>query len=95
MAAEALDTVQGIEFAVYGFSTDVATFKPFDRTFDQRRGKIGAMSQHRLLGGSTHVARGLARAGRDLQRHFGRDDEVRKLVIMVTDGVPSDGEENI
>jgi Mg-chelatase subunit ChlD len=95
MAVEALDSVQGMDVAVYGFASDVGCLKPFDRLLSTRRGKIGNLTHTHKFGGSTRMATALARAGRDLAKWAGESDDTRKLMIVITDGKPSDGAENV
>lgn len=94
MAAEALDSVQGCEVSVWGFGAVTGALKPFDRTLAQRRGQIGELARKRVFGGATTLAPALARVGRDLAKRFGNTDDVRKLIVLITDGQPSDGVES-
>lgn len=95
MAAEALNTVDGIDVAVYAFGTDNAALKPFDKPLEVRRGKIGALASNRLFGGSTMMGRAVARVGRDVVKFAGEGDDTRKLLIVLTDGRPTDGEAQV
>lgn len=93
MACEALDLVQGVDFAVYMFGSRTACLKPLFLPLKDRRGKIGALvSGSSRMGGSTMMVPAIARAAEEQLRFTGGSDDVEHLIIILTDGHPSDGQ---
>jgi uncharacterized protein YegL len=103
--AQALRRTPGVDFAIYAFAGDFpdspdycACLKPFDMDMSRREGIVGGFisklgTNGSPIGGGTYLGRAIERVGAELLGSYG--DDWRKLVITVTDGVPSDDPEPI
>ena len=90
---QALRRTQGVEFAAYAFGAQCACLKPFDMDMKRREAIVGGLPKLQTLGCGTMLGAAIERVGGELVGGYG--DDWRKLVIVVTDGAPSDDPEPI
>jgi uncharacterized protein YegL len=89
LLAEACERA-GIKVAVYAFGNETLCIKPYDQPLAHRAGKMGTFHHLSQAGLGSHTCMGWAmkRCAEDLLSHYG-DDTWRKLVFVVTDGMPN------
>lgn len=90
MAAGALDTVDGMDVAVYGYGSKCGCLKPFDRSWKSRRDFMGELAGHKFGSNSTYTASAMRRVGDDLVKFQRGNHDVRRLLIVLTDGTAHD-----